>query len=442
MTDSYSIKAKWMIDKNFNTLKDQHIIIEDTKISYIGNYNSSEIPQGSEHIEYTKGLVVPPFINAHTHIPETLIRGLIDDVSLQEWLYEHVWRVEPMMKPNDARIGTQLGIAEMFSTGTIGFNDQYFFADEIAKVVIESGAKATLGPSIFDQGLEFDTAEEALSNNIALIKKWHGRENRIFIGFGPHAPYTVQEDMLLRIYEEAERYDTFIHTHLHETRKEVDQAIDKNGMTAITRLNSIGIMNRVRAAHCVHVDTRDRQILLDNNVTILHNPQSNLKIGSGIAPIPEYLDFGLNVTIGTDGNASNNNLDMLEEVRLTAMIHKGLNLNPKLIDAKTALKLATQNASSLFPDGVYSGKLEVGQPADLIVIDQNRINMTPVINPLSNWIFSSTSDNVVLTMSNGKLVYQDNELLTLDRDKIMDSAQRSTDRMMQDADYTAIEFHT
>ena len=440
MSEILSIQARWMINEQYQTIKDQHIIVENGKFSYIGKYSSENIPRDAEKIEYKKGLLIPPFINAHTHLPETLIRGLIDDASLQEWLFEHVWKVEPNMNSSDATIGAKLGALEMLSSGTIGFNDQYFYANEIAEVVELTGMKALLAPSIFENNPETGSIENGFKKNMEVLKKWHKKDNRIFIGFGPHAQYTVEEEMFKRIYEEAEKHDTFIHTHVNESRREVLEAEEKFGKNAVKLFNDWGILDRVFAAHCVHLDQIDRKLLKTNNVPILHNIQSNLKIGSGIAPIDEYINFGLNVVLGTDGSASNNNLDMLEEVRLTSLLHKGIREDPLLIDARTALKMGTSNASVLFPKGVYSGIIKEGEPADFVIVNQSSINMTPVINPLSNWIFSGNPSNVSLTASNGKILYRDNNFLTLNADKILEDAQLSSERMMSDSEYEAIEF--
>ncbi len=437
-SDIISIKARWMLDSRGNTLKNRHIIVENKKISYVGDYKSSEIPRDANKIDYKHGLVLPPFINSHTHIPETLIRGIRDDSDLYDWLFNHVWIVEPQMKASDARIGTQLGIAEMLASGTIGFVDQFYYSNEIAKVVYETGVKAFLAPSIFDGNAETKTIENAYNENIRVIKNWHMKDNRIFVGFGPHATYTVPEELFLKIYEQAEKYDTFIHTHMQETKREVREAIEKYGLSPIERMNKLGILERIFAAHCVHLSDKDFALIKEKKVNVLHNIQSNLKLGSGIAEIPKMLDMGINVSLGTDGNASNNNLDMLEEVRLTALIHKGIHYNPQLISYKTALKMATQNAAPLLFNS-YTGKIETNQPADLIIVDLKNVNSIPVINPVSNWVFSSSSSNVVLTMADGKILYQDGNYSTLNIDHVLEDASKSTQRMMKDANYTATE---
>ena len=341
------------------------------------------------------------------------------------------------MKAKDATIGAQLATAEMISSGTIGFVDQYFFADEIAEVVYQSGMKALINPSIFDgkpMGFHF-SLESSYRKNLEVINKWHRKDDRVFVGFGPHAPYSVPDDYYQKIYEQAEKYDTKIHTHLNETKQEVDESKKAHGKSPIQKMQDLGVLDRIVAAHCIHLDENDKQLLVQHHIPVLHNIQSNLKIGAGIANIPDYISRGIIVCLGTDGNASNNNLDMLEEVRLTALIHKGLHGNPKLIPARTALKMGTENASSIFPPGIYSGKLLKGEPADLLVVDLDRINTTPIINPLSNWVYSANSSNVALTMSNGKILYSDNKFQTLNVERIKEQAQKSIERMMIESDY-------
>ncbi|MHA2274444.1 MAG: amidohydrolase [Candidatus Kariarchaeaceae archaeon] len=434
--DDLVIQAGWSYSEG-KLQKNRQIVIEDGLITYLGPQNSTEIATGVELRKFSKGLILPPFINSHTHISETLIRGICDDANLHEWLYDHVWKVEPQMKPEDAIIGAQLAVAEMLSSGTIGFVDQYFYADQIAEVVEQTGMKALLCPSIFDGNPESQEIEKSYEKNLEVLNRWHKRDNRIFIGLGPHAPYSVSDEFYLKIYEQAQKFDTKIHTHLNETKREVKESIDQFGLSPIEKMDKLEVLDRIIAAHCVHLSERDLSLLSQNDVSVLHTIQSNLKIAAGIANVPNLLDHGINVCLGTDGNASNNNLEMLEEVRLTAMIHKGVNLDPKIIDTQTALKMATENPAKIFPDGVVSGKISEGLNADIRVVDLNRVHTTPVINPLSNWIYSGNNQNVALTISNGKILYDEGKFTTIDIDTVMESAQKSTDRMMSDANYTS-----
>ncbi|MHA2092407.1 MAG: amidohydrolase [Candidatus Kariarchaeaceae archaeon] len=442
--EATSIQAKWLYHPSGKIISDAHVVVQDKIITYVGKFNSAEIPLGSERIALPKGFVVPPFINAHTHIAETLIRGICDDSELYEWLFNHVWKVEPQMRAADARVGTQLAVAEMVSSGTIGFVDQFYFSEQIADVVNETGMKALLCPSIFDRSkngvieegwVEPRNIEESFQDNIKLLQTYHGRDNRIFIGLGPHAPYTISDEFYKRIYEQAEKFNTKIHTHLNETKREVEESQTKFGKTPIEKMEDIGVLDRIIAAHCIHLNDNDKKLLQKYPIPILHCAQSNLKIGAGIAQIPELLDLSIPVCLGTDGNASNNNLDMLEEVRLTALIHKGIHHDPTLVDARSALKMGTSNASVLFPPGVFSGRIEKDNPADLLVLDLDKVNTTPVIKPLSNWVFSGNTGNVAITMSNGKILFNSGKYLTLDIDKVKEDVQKTTNRMIDHAGY-------
>ena len=262
--------------------------------------------------------------------------------------------------------------------------------------------------------------------NLKVLNKWHKKDSQLFIGFGPHAPYSVPDEYYLKIHEQATKYDTKIHTHLNETTREVEESINSHGLSPIEKMNELGVLDKIIAAHCIHLSENDKALLHINNVSVLHCIQSNLKIGAGIAAIPDLINRNINVCLGTDGNASNNNLEMLEEVRLTAMIHKGIHYDPKLINTQTALKLATENPVKLFPQGVISGNLEVGSNADALLVDLNRIHTTPIINPLSNWVYSGNNQNIALTICNGKILYDEGMFTTLNIDDIMTKAQKST----------------
>ncbi|MHA2250647.1 MAG: amidohydrolase [Candidatus Kariarchaeaceae archaeon] len=431
-----SIQAKWLYRPDGKIIQDAHVVIEDKKIVYAGKIDQKQIPNGTDRIDIPKGFIVPPFINAHTHLPETLIRGICDDKDLNEWLWNNVWQLEPKMEHSDARVAAQLGIAEMISSGTIGFIDQFYFSDQIAEVVKETGVKALLCPSIFDRSKwnVSKNIEEAFHENMRVIKKWHKNDNRIFVGFGPHAPYTVSDELYLRIHEEAVRYDTKIHTHLNETRGEVKESLAKFNLTPIEKMEKIGVLDRIIAAHCIHLSDNDKRLLQKYPVPVLHCIQSNLKIAAGIAEIPELLKLEIPVCLGTDGSASNNNLEMLEEVRLTALIHKGVHNDPTLVDAETALKLGTSNASVLFPKNVFTGRIESNNPADLLVVDLDRVNTTPIIHPLSNWVFSGNTSNVALSISNGKILFDRGKFTTIDIEKVKDNAQNSTNSMIERAE--------
>ncbi|MFW9994582.1 MAG: amidohydrolase [Candidatus Odinarchaeota archaeon] len=429
-------EPRWYLDYNFNIVENAVIVVENGKITYCGKKESAKnsIPADAIIKKYSRGFLLPGMINAHTHIGEVLLRGICDDQSLDVWLWNHVWKVEPEMTPEDAYTGAKLGIAEMIASGVTGFNDQYFYADEIARAVEETGVKAYLAPSIFDDSIDFlesRTTEDGFRKAKEVHSRWHGKDNRIFIGFGPHAPYTISKDWYVRINETAKEKGVKIHTHLCETRSEVENARKEWGMSPIERMEEIGVLENVMAAHCIHLSDNDRNLLAKYRTPVLSCPQSNLKIAAGICGVPQLLEKGIPVCVGTDGQASNNNLNVLEEVTLTALIHKGIHYDPMLIDAATALKTATLNPSSIFPDGIYSGVIKPGCPADLIVADFSGINTVPVINPLSTLVYAANQSNIVLTVCNGQILYENGEFLTLSIEPLKEKAQKTAERMIQ-----------
>lgn len=437
-SSNYIIRVKYALKNNSDLIKDAEIEIVEGLISYIGKVRN-ETKESFIYLQYSHGLAVPAFVNGHTHLPETLIRGICDDEDLHTWLYDHVWKIEPVMKAQQAKIGALLGIAEMVRSGTVAFVDQYFYSNEIAEAVIETGVKAFLAPSIFDGNPETKTIEKSFDQNKKVFDKWNGQDNRIFVGFGPHAPYSLSEEWFQKIIDETKARGTKIHTHLNETVKEVNEAKQTFKCTPIELMDKLGGLNHIVAAHCIHTTEQDRILLKQNETTVLSNPQSNMKIGAGIAPIPDYLQRGINIVIGTDGSASNNNLDMLEEARLLSLVHKGLQTNPKLLPVSSIVPLFTSNGSKIFPKGSYTGILSENNPADILVVDLNSSNTVPVINPISNWFFASNSSDIVLTMANGKILFekkgQEELYPTLNLDKIKIEAQQTTEDMMAKSDY-------
>jgi 5-methylthioadenosine/S-adenosylhomocysteine deaminase len=252
------------------------------------------------------------------------------------------------------------------------------------------------------------------------------------IGLGPHAPYSVSDDVYLKCYDLAQEHNTYIHTHLSETSQEVVNSESDLGMTPIEHMAQLGILDRILAAHCVHLRDQDFDLLKKEQTTVLHNPQSNLKLGSGIANIPKMLENGINVLIGTDGSASNNNLDMLEEMRTTTLLHKGINMNPKLVNSKTTIDMATINAHVILGK-FYSGKIAENSPADIVVWDLKEISTTPIISPISNLLYAASPKSVKMNIINGNVLYSDGEFTTIDIENVKTAAQSASDRMRAEA---------
>ena len=427
------IDSKWIYyPASGNVIEDARIIIEGSKIIYSGPQTSRKFNQTDyEYYNFKKGMIFPGMINAHTHIPMSLLRGIADGKLLQPWL-EHIWSIEPNLLPKDVYWGTLLGIAEMFASGTVGFNDQYFFSDQIAEAVHQTGIKAALAPSIFfDGNPEAESMEEAFIHAKNVHDKWNGVNDRIWIKFGPHAPYTVDKEWFQEIAVEARNRNTTIHTHFNETQYEINESKKAHGLRPIEWIESIGVLDVIdSAAHCIHVSKSEVELLKKYNVNVLHCPKSNAKIGAGIANIPNYIKNGVNVCLGTDGPASNNKHDMIEEMAFEAIIHKAHQMDPTIIDTSDILKMSTINASPLFPNNSYKGTLEVNSPADLIVIDFDSPATIPVIQPESHLCYAVGREQVTMTVVDGSIVYHDGRFLPLDIEKIKKETQKITDRLL------------
>ena len=398
-----------------------NIGIQNQVISYIGK----EIPNGYDNASVIEGknfIAVPGMVNTHTHAAMTLLRSYADDMILMDWLQNKIWPAEANLTGDDVYWGTKLAIIEMLKSGTTTFADMYFFMDRVAEAVQETGIRASLSRGMI--GVVPD-ANEKINESIDLYNNWHGQaDGRISVMFGPHAPYTCPVNYLKRIIDEAGKLGAEIHMHLSETAYEVEECEREHGMTPIALMNNIGLFDLgALAAHCVHVTPADIEIMAAKNVRVAHNPQSNLKLASGIAPVPEMLAAGLIVGLGTDGTSSNNNLDMLEEARLTAMLHKNNQSDPLVIPAKQALNLATkQGALALGLTDV--GEVKVGQKADLVLYDMNKPYWYPRHDRTSLFVYAANASDADTVIVNGKILMEHGNLLTIDEEKVYAEANK------------------
>lgn len=384
----------------------------------------------AEAIDCQGRVVMPGLVNAHTHAPMSLVRGLADDLRLDVWLMGYMMPVErEFVTPEFVRLGTHLACAEMIQSGVTCFADMYYFEDAVAEATAAAGLRAFCGQTVMRfPAPDARSYEDGLARAREFIGRWKGHP-LIVPGPAPHAPYTCTPEILRACAELAAEFDVPLHIHLSETLLEVDESRNAHGMPGVPWVKKHGLFDaRVLAAHCVHVDDGEIRALANANAGIAHNPSSNLKLGAGIAPVERMLELGLNVGIGTDGAASNNDLDMFEETRLAALLAKGAGGDPTAVPARTALAMATRLGAAALHMGHLTGSLEPGKRADLIVIDLDRLHTLPAFTRdpdgiYARIVYSSKSTDVADVMCNGRWLMRDRVLLTLDQDALTRDAR-------------------
>lgn len=417
------------MEKDSDLIKDTNIYIEDDKIKYIGDFKAEL--EADDVIDGREKVALPGLVNAHTHIAMSLLRNYADDLPLHEWLTEKIWPVEAKLTADDVYWGSMLSIVEMIKSGITCFADMYFFMDEVAKAVEESGIRGVLSRGTIEED-DVKASQEKIDDTEIFYKNWNGKANgRIKVLVAPHAPYTCSPGYLKELIDLANKLNTGIHVHLSETKKEVDESIEKYGKSPIKHVYDLGMFELpTLAAHCVHIYADDIQILRDNNVNVANNPTSNLKLASGFAPVEKLLNEGVNVALGTDGSSSNNNLNMFEEIHLASIINKPLNNSAVSIPAETALRMATINgAKAVFWDDEI-GSIEVGKKADLILVDLNKPHIYPIHNIVSALAYSAQASDVETVIVDGKIIMKDYQIKTLDEEKIMFEANRAAKELI------------
>ena len=401
------------------------IYIEGNRIAKVGK----GLKLSAEYVIDANGKVISPgFINAHTHSPMTILRGLADDLPLMEWLRKYVWPVEKKLTSKHVYWGALLGILEMIKGGTTTFVDMYFHMEEVAKVVEKAGIRAYLSYGMVDLGDE-EKRNVEIKETLRLLEFINKLDSpRIEFLFGPHAPYTCSPELLKWVRKKANETGKMITIHLNETKSEVQDIKEKYGMTPVEFLDELGFLgDDVIAAHGVWLSDREIEILAKKGVTIVHNPASNMKLASGVMPIEKLLKAGVNIALGTDGAASNNNLDIVEEMKLAALLHKIHNLDPTLADAKTVFKMATQNGAKAL--GVNTGVIKEGALADVVIFDFNKPHLRPITNVISHIVYSANGNDVETTIVDGKIVMLDREVLIVDEEKALDKVQKIVDEL-------------
>ncbi|MCL6598650.1 MAG: amidohydrolase [Alicyclobacillus macrosporangiidus] len=377
-----------------------------------------------EVISRPRAVAIPGLVNTHGHAAMTLLRGIGDDLPLQAWLTERIYPAEAKLTGEAVYWGTLLACWEMIQSGTTCFTDMYFFMHDAARAVEESGLRAVLSWGMV--GFDEQSRTQGIRNSRSFHAQWHrAAQGRIQVTLGPHAPYTCPPDYLAVVAELSAELGVPIQIHLSETKREVDECIAEHGCTPIRLVERCGLLDRpVLAAHCVHLTEEDIALLRERDVRVAHNPQSNLKLASGVAPVVELLQAGVTVGIGTDGAASNNNLDLFEELRLAATLHKGVRQDATAVTAGEAFTMATSaGAQCVFlPDG--HGTLHPGAAADIVLLSLDSAHFLPTYDLLSNIVYAAGAGDVTDVFVAGQPLLRQGEPVTLDVERIRHEVRR------------------
>lgn len=427
--------TKWMVKNGtFAVLEENrtvlrgYMVVENDRITYLGE-EEPIVEEGTEIIDGTHLFFLPGLVNTHGHAAMSLLRGYGDDLALQVWLQEKMWPMEAKFTSDDVYWGTSLSVLEMIKGGTTTFVDMYDHMDQVAKVVQDSGMRGVLTRGVI--GLcPPEVQQQKLDEAVAFAKDWHGKaDGRITTMISPHAPYTCPPDFIEKFVQASHDLNLPLHTHMSETETEVAQNVKDYGLRPVAHLEKLGMFSRpTLLAHAVHLTDEEIEVLAKHQVAVSHNPGSNLKLASGVARVPALLKAGVTVSLGTDGPASNNNLDMFEEMRLAALIHKGVSGDPTAIPASEALRMGTvYGAKSAFLEDI--GTLAVGMKADMIALNTDQAHFLPRTDYISHAIYSASAKDVEHVWVDGKQVVKNGASLTLDEERIRREAQRAFERL-------------
>lgn len=395
------------------------VIVENGKYSYIGEAEPRIAVD--EVIDGKGNLLIPAFYNTHCHAAMTLFRGYGEDLPLDRWLNEKIFPAEDRLTNKSVNVATKLAIAEMLANGIASFSDMYMFMDEVANAALETGIKANISRSIVSFAESDNIAKDSrFLESVQLVKDYDGAgDGRIKVDMSLHAEYTNTEQMSRFVAEYTKENNLGMQVHISETEKEHSECMERRGgRTPIEFFNDCGLLDsRTTAAHCVYLTDNDMDIIKEKNVSVAHNPVSNLKLGSGVMQLRKMLDKGINVTLGTDGVASNNNLDILKELQYAVLLGKGISRSPESVKAEEMFALATLNGA--IAQGRFDcGSIKLGNKADAVLVNLDSVNNIPSYNLYTTIAYSAKSSDVLMTMVDGKVLYKDGEYKTIDIEKL------------------------
>jgi 5-methylthioadenosine/S-adenosylhomocysteine deaminase len=406
-----------------------YISVIDDKIDYVGK----NCPESKFDLtkDMSGKIVMPGLYNCHTHSPMVLLRGIGSGLPLNNWLFDAVFPIEDKLAADDIKAGTELALLEMISCGTVSFSDMYFFPDVTCECVKQSGLKANITRPV--QSFDPNEAPEKcfrIGESETLYKNYNGyADGRVLIDFCVHAEYTCNPQVVKYYSDICKSYNGNMHIHLSETVKEHNECIEKYGKTPTEWFESLGAFDSsALAAHCVAVTDSDIEILRKYGVSVIHNPTSNMKLGSGFAPVSKFMSAGINVGLGTDGAASNNNLNMFEEMHLASVIHNGYFQNATQLNAEDIINMATVNGAKV-QRRHNCGAIKAGNKADIIAVFLDKPHMIPCLDPVALIAYSAQGSDVCMTMCEGKILYENGEYKTLDKEKILSEVKDSVKRL-------------
>jgi 5-methylthioadenosine/S-adenosylhomocysteine deaminase len=415
------------MDSSETIYKKGTVVVSNSRIIAVGKTSElSKKYKGKKKLDGKGMMLLPGFVNTHAHSGMTIFRGLSDDHNLEDWLNKYIWPAErKFVNQKTVRLGTQLAIIEMIKSGITTFSDMYFFEDAVAQECKSIGIRALLAESLIDYPTpSFKTPEQGLKITEQQLEKWKN-DSLVTMAVSAHAPYSASTELIQKSYALAEKYDVPFSVHLSESEWEVAKFKKEYNKTPTEYLYSLGVLNdRTIGIHCVYLTENDLRLLKQQKVGVAHNPESNMKVACGVAPIQKMLDMGISVGIGTDGAASNNNLNMFEEMNTTAKLHKIIQKDPTVLKAQDVVKMATIYGAQALNMEQNIGSIKVGKKADFILVDLDKPHLTPLYNTYSQVVYAMQASDVETVVIDGKIIMKNRKILTINEQKVMQEMRK------------------